>query len=249
MKAIHIRESPGPIPVIGHRGACAHGPENTIPAFAAAQAQGASWVEVDVKITRDDDFVLMHDPTVNRTTDGEGRVEDLTMEQFQSLDAGSWYRSEFCGTAVPSLQDLLDWSAAGGCGVCLHVDPTFDADTLGRVAELVIVTGEAHRGLVISSSFDQLRWVRDACDQISTGILYPAGQNDTLRHSLEEGVDFLHPHRKTVTAAMINEAHKAGLPVVSCIDPDAELIRSRFEWGLDVFSCDDPALVFRAIES
>ena len=248
MTAVEIKRATNAVPVIGHRGASGHCPENTIPAFARAQEFGAAWVETDVKRTGDGYFVLMHDRTIDRTTDGTGAVDELSLDEIRRLDGGGWYGEEFVGTRVPTLQDLLDWSAGGGSGVCLHIDSRLDERDLHRVATAVSASGQAQRSLVISSSFEQLAAVRHGCDQISTGILYAAGDDDFVERASVAGVDFLHPHRKTVTPELIAKAHNAGLPVVACIDPNVELIRQRAEWGLDVFSCDEPDLVSATLD-
>src|SRR5436309_2057147 len=100
--------------VIGHRGGAELGPENTLPAIAAALAAGADGVEVDVRRTADGALVLMHDPDVARTTDGEGRVDATTLEDIRALDAG--YRSapgrndreRSPRVAVPTLEEVLE---------------------------------------------------------------------------------------------------------------------------------------------
>jgi glycerophosphoryl diester phosphodiesterase len=98
--------------VAGHRGDRADAPENTIPAFESAFAAGLRVVETDVQLTADGYPVLLHDPTVDRTTDGSGAVGELTLEQVESLDAGSWYSEEFAGTRIPRLEQFLDLLAA-----------------------------------------------------------------------------------------------------------------------------------------
>lgn len=105
--------TPGePAFVAGHRGDRADAPENTIPAFEAAFASGLAVVETDVQLTADGYPVLLHDPTVDRTTDGTGAVADLTLAQVQALDAGSWFAPEFTGTRIPQLAEFLDLLAA-----------------------------------------------------------------------------------------------------------------------------------------
>jgi glycerophosphoryl diester phosphodiesterase len=105
--------SPGePAFVAGHRGDRADAPENTLPAFEAAFATGLEFVETDVQLTADGYPVLLHDPTVDRTTDGTGAIEDLTLEQVEALDAGSWFGPQFAGTRIPRLGEFLDLLAA-----------------------------------------------------------------------------------------------------------------------------------------
>jgi len=105
--------APGePAFVAGHRGDRSDAPENTMPAFQAAFASGLEFVETDVQLTADGHAVLLHDPTVDRTTDGTGAVAALTLAQVQGLDAGSWFGAEFAGTRVPQLGEFLDLLAA-----------------------------------------------------------------------------------------------------------------------------------------
>ncbi len=101
--------SPGePAFVAGHRGDRADAPENTMPAFEAAFAGGLEFVETDVQLTADGFAVLLHDETVDRTTDGTGAVAELTLAEVQALDAGSWFGPEFAGTRIPQLGEFLD---------------------------------------------------------------------------------------------------------------------------------------------
>jgi glycerophosphoryl diester phosphodiesterase len=90
-----------------HRGASLAAPENTIPAYEAAGKAGAWGAEADLQLTLDEEWVLMHDDTVDRTTDGTGDVSTLTLAEIQALDAGSWKNAYFTGTRVPTLSEYL----------------------------------------------------------------------------------------------------------------------------------------------
>ena len=96
--------------VFGHRGAKAYAPMNTIPSFELALAQGADGIELDVRLTRDGELVLMHDDSVDATTNGSGRVADLTLAEIQSLDAGAWFGEAFRGTRAPTLDEVFQWA-------------------------------------------------------------------------------------------------------------------------------------------
>lgn len=105
--------APGePAFVAGHRGDRADAPENTMPAFEAAFANGLSVVETDVQLTADGVPVLLHDPTVDRTTNGSGAISELTIDEVEKLDAGSWFDKSFRGTRIPKLGEFLDLLAA-----------------------------------------------------------------------------------------------------------------------------------------
>ena len=95
-------------------GACAHrgdnksAPENTLPAFKAAVEKGAHMIEFDVQMTKDGELVVMHDGDVKRTTNGKGKVSDLTFDEIRKLDAGSWFGPQFAGTQVPTPGEVLE---------------------------------------------------------------------------------------------------------------------------------------------
>ena len=98
----------GRLLVFGHRGARAYAPMNTLPSFELALAQGADGVELDVRLTRDCEMIIMHNETVDETSDGEGRVADFTLAELKALDAGSWFGEAFKGVRVPTLDEVFE---------------------------------------------------------------------------------------------------------------------------------------------
>jgi len=118
--------------VLPNRGLCAHRgametyPENTIPAFREAIKAGAHMIEFDVYLTRDKKMVVIHDPTVDRTTNGSGKVSDFTLEQIKKLDAGSWKSPKFTGVRIPEIHEVLKIMPAN-IWLNLHIK---DEDTL-----------------------------------------------------------------------------------------------------------------------
>lgn len=96
----------GPI-VVGHRGNVHHAPENTLPAFEKAIELGATLIEIDIRETRDGVLVVIHDETVDRTTNGSGRVDEMTLAELKALDAGSWFDPDFAGERIPTLEETL----------------------------------------------------------------------------------------------------------------------------------------------
>ena len=94
-----------------HRGASAVAPENTVAAFRTAEAAGADGIELDVHLSRDGVPVVIHDETVDRTTDGHGRVAAMPLEQLRQLDAGTWFSHSFAGETVPTLEEVFAWAA------------------------------------------------------------------------------------------------------------------------------------------
>lgn len=103
------------IMLMGHRGASKFAPENTLPAIEKAIELGLDYIEMDVRYTRDDVAVLLHDANVDRTTDGEGGLATMTLDQVKALDAGSWFDPSFAGTRVPTLEEALQTAQGRIC--------------------------------------------------------------------------------------------------------------------------------------
>jgi glycerophosphoryl diester phosphodiesterase len=246
-QGVAIRGATDDIRVIGHRGATGYAPENTLAAFRMGAALGADWVETDVKPTADGALVLLHDHTVDRTTDGSGPVAGLTLAQVRALDAGSWFAPEYAGEQVPTLEDLLAW-AVGRVGVCLDLGGGLPAPALERLGALVAASGWAHATLVLAGDMDPLVRLKRLCPQVSAGILYRADPEGVLQRALRQGIDFLHPNRHLLSPVIIDAAHAAGLPVAASVDSDAAWIRERIAWGLDIVNCDHPDLPRKALK-
>lgn len=166
--------------IIGHRGAAAAAPENTLAGIRAARVQGAHWVEVDVKLTRDGVPVLMHDDRLERTTDGRGAVAEVDFADIRRLDAGSWFGPAFAGEPVPTLDELFALCAELGLGLNLEIKPC-----PGREAETARVAAGRARALwdgrpLLVSSFEEASLVelRRTVPDLPLGVLFegvPAG--------------------------------------------------------------------------
>ena len=122
--------------LIGHRGAAALAPENTLASIRAAAESGVSWVEVDAKLSRDRVPMLMHDATLERTTTAQGPVADLTAAELGRLDAGSRFAPRFAGEPVPSLMQCLSECRALGLGLDLEIKPDKGSEAATAAAVL-----------------------------------------------------------------------------------------------------------------
>ena len=123
----HLRSDS--VDVIAHRGASAYAPENTIAAFGLAHEMGADWFELDCTLTRDDEIIVIHDDTVDRTTDGTGRVVELTLEDLKKLDAGTWKDPKYAGERLPTLLESLNF-ARDRIGVYIEIKDSDDDTAL-----------------------------------------------------------------------------------------------------------------------
>ncbi len=147
-----------PPKVIGHRGAAGHAPENTLAAIAMAAELGCGWVEFDTMLAACDVPVIIHDQTLDRTTDGHGPVAAKTLAELKNLDAGNWFSADFAGATIPALSEALALLARLGLGAVVEIKPptamgaATEAET-GRLAAGVLAgfSRGSLPGLMVSS--------------------------------------------------------------------------------------------------
>lgn len=121
---------------VGHRGTRKFAPENTLAAHEAALSLGARAIEMDVRMTADGEFVLMHDPFVNRTTNGRGLVSRMTLAEIRALDAGSWFAPEFAGERVPTLREALrNIKGRAAVDIDFKAGPQNSAELIARILD------------------------------------------------------------------------------------------------------------------
>jgi glycerophosphoryl diester phosphodiesterase len=141
-------------PLIAHRGASAYAPENTIAAVELAAKQGARWIETDVRLTADYGLVMIHDPTLDRTSDGEGPIIRTEMDVIRGLDGGSWFSEAYGGEKIPDLRTFLQ--AVLDCGLSLQLELKENTGLEEPLVEGVVATLQriwpvGDRGLYLSS--------------------------------------------------------------------------------------------------
>lgn len=161
--------------VIGHRGLAAVAPENTLAAFAAARDAGLRWVELDAKLCASGELIVLHDNTVDRTSNGQGRAAQLSYRQLQQLDAGSWFDQRFAGERIPLLVDVLQFCAEHGIGINIELkpNPTDYVATARAVATLVQAGDWLNRLPLLVSSFSRqsLRAIQRYLPALPRGLL------------------------------------------------------------------------------
>jgi len=157
----------------GHRGAPKVAPENTLASFQKAREMGADGVELDVMLCADGEVVVSHDFSVDRTTDGQGRVQDLPLADLKALDAGSWFGAEFRGERMPTLLEVVQWA---GDDLLLNIElKNLGIGTEGLESKVIAIVRE-HKleQRVVLSSFNPLvlRRIRQLAPTLHTGLLY-----------------------------------------------------------------------------
>ena len=178
--------APGqPAFIAGHRGDRAAAPENTMPAFRAAIADDLDFLETDVQLTADRQPVLMHDPTVDRTTNGHGRVSGFTLAGIRALDAGSWFSKRFRGTRVPTLDEFLDLVSSSHRKAIVELKDFWTVDDVQSILDDIYLRGVQNR--IVFAAFDcttleNLRTVMPAIGRIMIRRDLPADPVRLARH-------------------------------------------------------------------
>jgi glycerophosphoryl diester phosphodiesterase len=198
---------------VAHRGYSTVAPENTLPAFAAALRAGATFVEFDVRVTRDGVPVVIHDRTVNRTTSGAGRVWDLTYDEVAALDAGSWFGPGFAGLRVPTLDETLDQLAAGSAELLVEIKPPATLDEVKTIVARLAERDLLERSVIQSFDADVIRKVRGLVPDVRLGLLLFRFDAETVETCRELGVAYCNPDLTDVLGSPETMAGLAGIGV------------------------------------
>lgn len=231
--------------VIGHRGASAHAPENTLAAFRLAIEQGADGIELDVKRCQTGDVVVMHDATVDRTTNGSGQVHKLSIDALRSLDAG--------GEPVPLLSEVFELIESAP-GFLINIELTnysTPRDGLeGEVARLIKKHAIAER--VLFSSFNHLlvRKLAALMPEIPRGLLYYKNMPLPMRNVwLSPFIkhEFRHPHHSMITADFVTAMRAARRGVNAWTVNAPADIRRMGAYGVSGIIGDSPATIRKTL--
>ena len=200
--------------LIAHRGASGYAPENTLAAFRKAVAMGLSFIETDLQLSRDARFVAIHDDTVNRTTNGQGAVHELTLAELRRLDAGSWFGSSFTGERIPTLEEILDFAKRHDVVFYLELKPGGSWGGEHALIGALRDSGEIARTVVISFDSSLVATVRRAEPTLMTGLLYDGQLDKPIERALEIGARQLCVRGDLVTPALVAEAKSRDLQVI-----------------------------------
>lgn len=235
-----------PFTVLGHRGAKGHAPENTLVSFRKAIELGANMVELDVHLSKDGHLIVIHDIDVDRTTNGTGRVADLTLAEIKALDAGSWFDPQYAGEQVPTLQEVIDVIKGK---MLLNVEIKKGAELYPGIVELVAKTIKENdmvdQVVVSSFSTEYLQEMRQALPEIEVAWLYSREEANPVQRAVQEGWQALHPNIQRVTRELVDEAHAHGLLVRGWNPNDEAGMRKLIECGVDGVGTDFPEVLLR----
>lgn len=212
-----LREPGEPGFIAAHRGDRVDAPENTIAAYRAALESGSTFLETDVQLTADGVPVLMHDATVDRTTNGHGKVRDYRVDALRSLDAGSWFDPAFAGERVPLLDEFLDLLVdSPGVHAFVELKYAWTPDQVRSILTAIYVRGVHDRIVFAAFSPRTLTSLADAAPGIPRAILRTELPEDPVAVATHYGaVAFLtRPSALEQRPEALDELHDAGLGLV-----------------------------------
>ena len=216
---------------IGHRGAKAYAPENTLASFKKALEIGVDAIELDVRKTKDNQIVVIHDADVKRTTDGEGLVSELTLAQIKGFSA------EY-GEKIPTLQETLDF-------LDKKVKVLIELKETGIEEQVLSILCERKlekNVVIISFLEDALKKVRELNKDIDTGLIY-ARYNNPIKAALDLNANYLVPLYRFTHTANVQKAHENGLKVIVWTINTPEEVQEYAKKDVDGIASDKPDIL------
>ena len=223
--------------VIGHRGAAGHAPENTLKSFHKAVELGADIVELDVHLCATGEPVVIHDDTVDRTTDGSGKVQDLSLDDLRRLDAGD-------GERVPALAEVID-EMSGRAALNVELKGLGCMDRVHEVVSDAVREGlVSHDGLLVSSfHLGMLEWMRALSEDVRLGVLVGEAPGKVFEFAQRVGAYSVNPYHKRMSLEFVFMAHSLGLKVYPwTVNKPGDIARAK-AMGVDGVISDYPERV------
>ena len=218
------------IGIVGHRGASGLEPENTLRSFHRAAREGADAIELDLRVSRDGRLIVMHDPTVDRTTDGTGPVSGMSLAELQSLDAG-------LGERIPTFEEVLETT-----DLPIHAELK-EAGTVEPLAKLVWRQGMMERITVISFDLETLLRVRISLPDLPVGLILPGAPSKGIERARSVSASVVSFDAAYLSAETVERSREGGLSTSAWTVNDPEQMRRVVGLGVDFVATDRPDLL------
>ncbi len=246
--------------IIAHKGASGIAPENTIVAFQKALDLGVDMIELDVRHTKDEEIIVFHDSTLERTTNGRGLVEDKTLSEIKELDAGSWFHPDYVGEKIPTLKEVLDL-VDGRCKVLIeikHMDHPHYHDFAEKLIDIVKEEKNGFEWCILQSYEEKyLEEAHAYDDRIQTKKLLIGEDSAPLiafyvetrvhlgRSKKETRLNALNPHYKTLSPRRVFRMHARGFEVFTYPVNERDDMIKMLNMGVDGIITDFPGRLMK----
>jgi glycerophosphoryl diester phosphodiesterase len=230
--------------VTAHRGASSVAPENTISAMAAAVEAGADYAELDVRLASDGQVVLMHDGTIDRTTNGTGDLWDYSLAALRELEAGAWFSEEFAGEPIPTLEEVIRF-ARGRLKLNIEIKTSREEPTIAAAVVEIIRSEECGDACIITSfSRDVVEEVKRIAPEIRTGFIFGGDYPDDV---FDGDWEILSCHHEVVDSTFVARAIEGGKSVHVWTVDERDLMLRLIALGVDGIISNRPALLREVI--
>ncbi|WP_254178643.1 glycerophosphodiester phosphodiesterase [Cytobacillus oceanisediminis] len=204
-----------PFQSIAHRGASALAPENTLASFEKAIELGFDYIELDVRLSKDKQLVVIHDANVMRTTDGEGLIEDLTVKEIKKLDAGSWFSPAYAGERIPLLNEVLK-EVSGKTGIIIEMKSPENQPGMTEILANMLNSFKPDNEIKVQSfHINEIKKFHQLAPEIPAGLLLSKHLDLFHLASYREFASFLSVHHLLLSKSFINQAELFGYEIYS----------------------------------
>lgn len=240
------------VKIIAHRGASGYCPENTMVAFKKAIAQKSDGIELDVHLSKDGYIMICHDETIDRTTNGTGRIKEMSYDEIRKYDAGAWFNKKYEGEKIPTLNEFFDLMKDNDLLINIELKagsmlyPGIESKVLDLIEEYDFMDR------VIVSSFDHHSVVKckELNPNIKTGALYELNLYEPWVYATEKlGADALHPHYKFVDKELISQLEPNNLMLNIYTVNDTDLMKYYYNMGVTSIITNYPDLAKSVVQS
>lgn len=236
---------------VAHRGASGHAPENTMEAFQKGVEMKADYIEIDVQMTEDGELVVIHDTTVDRTTNGTGKVGDLTLEEIEQLDAGSWFSEVYAGEEVPTFEEVLD-AFRGKTGILIELKapelyPGVEQKVADALNERNMSKPNNNKIIIQSFNHQSMKKSKELLPNLSHGVLTGGSWADVTEEQLAQFAvyaDYFNPTMNIVTHELVSDVHEAGMDIYPYTSRSQEQALRLFDLNVDGIITDYPEHVY-----
>ncbi|MER2496637.1 glycerophosphodiester phosphodiesterase family protein [Vibrio neptunius] len=230
--------------ITGHRGAASLAPENTLVSIEYAAKSGALWVEIDTQLSADNIPVIIHDQTVDRCTNGKGKVSQLDAKALKALDAGSWFGPQFAGVTIPTLEEALDKCAELGLTLNLELK-TYNDKTMDTLVEQVVKVVKQKnypldKLLLSSFSKEALAICQAQIPQVRRGFICEVWNDFSLTSLQDLGLFSIHIDHHILDAKIAKSIKNAGLGLHIWTLNAPEQAQAFYDLGVDYIITDKP---------
>ena len=233
--------------IIGHRGAAAYAPENTLEGIHTAADMGIEWVELDVKLTKDQVPMIFHDETLDRTTNGSGPIAEKTFEELRDLECGSWFADSFTGIRIPTLEEAIEVLIDRDLGLNLEIKPCPGREKETAEVALDILSqfwDEGDKLLISSFQHVSLETAQDMAPDWHRGFVLPTEWPENWAEIVKYlEASSININGNEITQEQMVTVKDLGLPILAYTINDPDQARLLQSWGVTGIFSDEPDVV------